>query len=239
MSRIDDISLFEQAYLDCRRKEGRLLNDDLVRSLPHVPRNHPTYREWMIRRNSALALKGYLMKNAIFRILEIGCGNGWLTNFICDEKLQVTGIDINTVELNQAQRLFPCPDFLQVNILDDDHLLDSYDLIYLASSIQYFPSMQQLIHRLRNHLSSKGEIHVLDSPIYANRKQADDARKRSREYFASHESSMSKYYFHHSFEDLQYFEWNFLYDPMKVRNRFLRMLNFDLSPFPWICIHQG
>src|SRR4051812_13830112 len=86
---------FTDLYLAVREKEGRVYSDEEVRNLPNSSRHSD---EWKIRKETAKKLRAYLKgKN----ILEVGCGNGWLANY-----LNATGIDINEFEVNQALRVF-------------------------------------------------------------------------------------------------------------------------------------
>src|SRR5262245_54477242 len=53
-----DFSLndFEPAYIEIRKKEGRLLPDSEIRKLPDVDDSHPHVKEWRIRKRSAIRL---------------------------------------------------------------------------------------------------------------------------------------------------------------------------------------
>ena len=77
-----DLSAFESHYLRVRDKEGRVYTDDFAKCLPYVPKQHTQYQEWKYRVNTCLRFENYL-KNKNFReVLDLGCGNGWFTNFI-------------------------------------------------------------------------------------------------------------------------------------------------------------
>ncbi len=99
---------FEEAYLAARHKEGRIYLDEIVRQLPVVPKGHPQEKEWGLRRHNVQQLLLHLQEKAPNRILDLGCGNGWLTHqLIAGQKSgSVLGLDINITELEQAQRLF-------------------------------------------------------------------------------------------------------------------------------------
>jgi ubiquinone/menaquinone biosynthesis C-methylase UbiE len=228
---------FEETYLALRRKEGRIYSDEEVRWLPSVDTSHPYFAEWRIRKRSCEKLVGYLRsKKQSLKILEVGCGNGWLCYQLSKiEHCKVTGIDINKTELKQAQRIFGRLDnleFLAAEIADEKIQHRKFDIIIFAASIQYFPSLEEIISSCLQMLSVNGEIHILDSHFYSDSGSAT-ARNRSEEYFHSMGfSQMTQHYFHHEAQQLKKYNFKILYNPSRMR----RIFGIDKNPFPWICI---
>ena len=71
---------FEQLYVDLRSNEQRIYSDEEVAWLPDVDEDHVHKKEWQIRKVSAEKLVQYLKhKKRPLKILEVGCGNGWLS----------------------------------------------------------------------------------------------------------------------------------------------------------------
>ncbi len=99
---------FEERYIALRRKENRIYSDKEVFQLPDIDVQHQHYKEWMIRKASVKKLINFLKKkNQSLKIMEIGCGNGWLSSQLSKiENSEVTGLDINLTELKQAERVF-------------------------------------------------------------------------------------------------------------------------------------
>lgn len=229
---------FEEKYVDMRHREQWLSPDAEVGLLPDVSTQHPHYREWCARKRSGSRLLHYLKKKqAPLNILEVGCGNGWLSNLLSSLPYsRVTGIDINTTELMQARRVFVYSSNLEF-ILGDIRsgiLFDRrFDMVVFAASIQYFPCMQTITQFVLEHLlTHTGEIHILDTPFYKAEEVAA-ARERTAAYYAKLGfPEMTGYYFHHSMDDLQPFHYKILYQPMAVQHRFTRNRN----PFCWIRI---
>lgn len=232
---------FERAYTTLRKRENRLFNDETVRRLPDFSTNHPLTREWQIRKKSWKRFSRYLGGHASCQtILEVGCGNGWMTKELAALNKEVCAIDVHEMELLQAARLFNSDtiSFVYGDVftlpLDDKR----FDLIILASSVQYFEDLHHLLQRLTVLTRPNGEIHILDSPMYRAR-ELSSAKKRSESYFSHQEQSeMTSHYFHHSYEELQNYKWEFLYRP----NIFTHAINAlfpkeNTSPFPWIRIH--
>jgi ubiquinone/menaquinone biosynthesis C-methylase UbiE len=231
---------FEPAYLDIRKKEGRLFSDLEVQHLPNIPSTHSLHSEWQIRKRSTKKLIDYLAQRSELKILEIGCGNGWLCNNLSKiPNATVVGLDVNELELKQASSVFRNVQnvtFILGDILTIQIPLQ-YDFIIFASSLQYFPRLEVLFSTLLKFLHNDGEIHILDTPFY-DKSNVIDAKARSSVYFESHGSKMHDHYFHHTWESLSAFKPVFIFDPAtplnKLKSKFTRE-----SPFPWIRIKKG
>ena len=227
--------VFEEPYISLRRKEGRILTDGEVGLLPYKAGRHA--QEWKIRQRSCERLKAYVAsRDTVRTVLEVGCGNGWLSNQLaCIPNVRVTGLDINSAELRQAMRVFGgksnlrfIEGDLRYGILGDE----TYDVIVFASSIQYFPSVSEIVGASFTHLEPSGEIHILDSRFY-RKEDVDAAKKRSQEYFSAMGfEAMADFYFHHALSDLEQFRYRILHRPGTLINKFLPNGN----PFYWICL---
>ena len=228
-------------YLRVREKEGRLYSDQTVARLPDIPADHPLVDEWRARAESANRLAHYIARlPQPPRILELGCGNGWLSRKLASiGGVRVWGLDRGGSELAQAWRLFHASNFAFVNadIFCSPFAPHGFDLIVLASVIQYFPDLAALLRPLQKLLMPGGEIHVLDSPLY-NENELASARERTRAYYASLGfPEMASYYFHHTVSSLHPFSPRWLYRPRDWQTRYWRRLGWIMPPFAWFCIH--
>ncbi|HMK02627.1 MAG TPA: class I SAM-dependent methyltransferase [Ferruginibacter sp.] len=228
---------FELLYTRLRQKEGRFYRDEEVMLLPLINVNHPHYKEWVIRKHSCKALLSYInQKNNIVNILEVGCGNGWLCAQLAKAvDAEVTGVDINTRELEQAKRVFfkiADLEFIQGG-LESDILKDKkFDMIIFAASIQYFPSLKHIIGLAIEHLTLLGEIHIIDSPFYQHQ-EIEAARQRTKKYYSSMGfEGLAGYYFHHTLTELETFQYKILHHPFSWKNK----LSIKKNPFYWISI---
>lgn len=227
-------------YLRLRQKEGRLYADEVVARLPDFPGGHPLADEWRARSASASRLTRYLSRRPKpLRLLDLGCGNGWLSNLLSQSGHFVTGADLNRFELEQAARVFASNSNLFFVEAGTDFLpfkSGSFDLILLASVIQYFADLPALLRSLTVYLKPRGEIHILDSPLYAD-EEAAGAAQRSRDYFSSLGfPEMTEHYFHHRFSALDGFNFKTLYQPHTIWLRAKHLLGRIDSPFPWVVI---
>ncbi len=230
---------FEERYIALRRKENRIYSDKEVFQLPDIDVQHQHYKEWMIRKASVKKLINFLKKkNQSLKIMEIGCGNGWLSSQLSKiENSEVTGLDINLTELKQAERVFKNNHRLKFvyGEINADALADKkFNVIVFAASIQYFQSLKEVLDAALQRLHESGEIHIIDSPFYA-KKDVMSAKKRSKEYYKLLGfPEMAEYYFHHSIEELQPYNFKVLYKPSFIKNKLFP----NNSPFPWLCIKR-
>jgi ubiquinone/menaquinone biosynthesis C-methylase UbiE len=231
---------FENLYLKVRKKENRIYDDKLLRMLPDIKNSHPLVNEWKIRKNSLQKIGTYLKsKSKNLNIMELGCGNGWLTHHLAMiKKSYVIGVDINKHELEQAARVFNNFNnhkFFYADIFADYFELGDFDIIILASSLQYFMDINNLMERLFYLIKREGEIHILDSPIY-DPSEILVAQKRTKKYYEKLDCpEMSKYYYHHTIDKLKRYKPVFLYS-QKKQSFYSRLFKTIDSPFPWIMI---
>ena len=207
-------------YLRVREKEGRLYSDEFVKRLPAVPANHPLRSEWNARAASSDRLVGYLGRfRKRITILELGCGNGWLSHRIaCATNAAVVGLDRDSPELQQARRVFSFPrnlGWLSADIHISPFAGCVFDVIVIASAIQYFADLRSLLGTLIPLLMPHGEIHILDSPLYSEG-ELPDARERSKRYYEKLGfPGMAARYHHHTLTALDAYNLDWLYTPQR------------------------
>jgi ubiquinone/menaquinone biosynthesis C-methylase UbiE len=230
---------FEQSYINLRDREDRVYSDDVVRRLPSIDSSHPTAKEWKMRKHSADKLIQYLSrKNHFNTIVEVGCGNGWLTHHLSKSlEKEFLGVDINLTELQQATRLFKSDrvHFAYADI--QSHALNSLkaDVILLPSCLQYFKDASWLLYHLRGMLHKGGELHIVDTPIYRT-EDLQAARERSSGYFENRgNADMKSFYYHHDWQVFDGLPYHIQYDPSSLINK-LKSIARSASPFPWVKI---
>lgn len=228
---------FETLYLRLRDQERRVYSDEEVAQLPVIANTHPHYKEWQVRNESSQKLINYLQKRKQPNdILEVGCGNGWLSHRLSIiSGSRVIGIDINFLEIEQAARVFQNITnlhFIYTPANSEFFKEKGFDTIVFAASLQYFESLTGIINSTLRLLKPGGEIHIIDSPFYSQ-SELNPARKRSRLYFdTAGFPEMIHYYFHHSLDELNNYNYSILHDPKRIFNKFSRLKN----PFYWFRI---
>ena len=232
-----DAEAFEKLYMQLRKKEQRLYTDEEVRHLPQIASTHPHFKEWLIRKRSCDRLIKYLgKKNKPLDLLEIGCGNGWLSAQLAKNTSgKVVGMDINKEELTQAARVFSDISnlrFISGDIRSAQLEHNSFDIIVFAASVQYFLSLKEIVESAFQCLRAGGEVHILDTVFY-KKNDLDAARQRTKDYYtALGFPEASDYYYHHCIKDLENFSARILYDPLSWMHKFGK----NKYPFFWVCI---
>lgn len=231
-----------ELYLSVREKEGRLYSDEMVVRLPLILDAHPLAKEWRARSASATRLTRYLSRQPKpLSILDLGCGNGWLSNLLHQSGHCAIGMDQNHHELKQAARVFSQKaglSFLEADVFAAPFAAESFDVILLVSVIQYFRDLNALLSVLSRYLKGRGEIHILDSPLYSD-PERDRAARRSHQYYSSLGfPQMAEHYFHHRASDLSAFRLKTLYQGRPLTLRINQLLGRVDSPFPWIMIEK-
>ncbi|HRI58517.1 MAG TPA: class I SAM-dependent methyltransferase [Saprospiraceae bacterium] len=269
----------ERLYLEVRRREGRVFPDEVVRQLPYVSGSNPYAKEWRRRKRSferflscckqlsALRRKkdvertvpyrvtksgvvGEDANNGNFRILDIGCGNGWMANRLAENPdWDVWAMDVNEEELTQGARLFGRENlqFVYADLMSlvprspvpeesdpGTGFRGTFDIVVLAASVQYFPDLKELIFSLKKCLKPGGEIHILDSPFYKNETARAAARQRTLEYYSKMGvPEMAAFYYHHLQADVEQLGGVDLNKTLFVK--LLQKIKW-LAPFPWVVI---
>lgn len=222
---------FEEEYKNVRKKEGRWLTDDEVKSLPDVRAEHPLAQEWRMRKWMLMQFSDYLADKKPKNVLDIGCGNGWMTNRLSRYCAKITGLDVGEEELEQAARCFGS-EVVNFVCSTDWSLLpkNHFDIIYFAGSLHYFEPDKEFWEEIMRMLTPKGEIHILETSFYSEQ-EIGLAKMRTDDYYKRMNANVN-YYKHLHWEVLPE-NRDFMYRP-GILQRFFR----GRSPFPWIRIRK-
>lgn len=239
-----DDDTFEKQYIRLRKKEGWLYNETAIKKLPDTERNDKNYTLWRIRKKSGENFLRYIKnKKNIYTVLDVGCGNGWLTNKIAaiHSAFSVIGLDKNKTELMLAANTFSKNNlyWIYADIHADLFKPATFDIIFLSASVQYFANLPVLLNILSDFLKQKGEIHIFDSVFYSDT-DVIKAKKDSIDYYRRNEAAkMAAYYFHHTWNNLKPYEYKILYKPSEINKLRCKILSRPFIPFPWIVIKKN
>lgn len=231
---------FETLYLQVRKKEKRLYSDDEVKLLPYASKRNLHKNEWALRTKSFLRFKKYLsQKKSKLNILDLGCGNGWFTGQLAKEfHHNYFCVDVNLSELEQAARVFDNDNitFIYADIAETALPTNTFNMIILNSTLQYFPNVSSLMKELFFISKSYVEIHIIETPFYSENEIMKARNRAQKHYLSIGHPAMASRYFHHSIDELKYLRYSYLYNPDSLKNKFSNFIFEKDSPFPWIVV---
>jgi len=181
-------SRFIADYESIRRSEGRGSNAaNYYRALPYKDLNGQHSADWAIRARSF----NVLVKNVLTRlqdplerslkILDLGAGNGWLSNRLAAQGDRVLAVDlaVNKEDGLGAWREYE-HSFTPVQA-EFNHLpvMDRFaDAVIFNASFHYSENYAETLKEALRVLSVKGLVVIMDSPVY---RRADSGEKMVKE----------------------------------------------------------
>jgi len=102
-----------------------------------------------------------------YRILDLGCGNGSLSNLIAQEGYQVVGVEKSKSGVNLAQENFPNCKFIQGSIynLPYDKLGDKFDMVIATEVIEHLFYPKELVRAAKKCLKPQGRL-IITTPYH-------------------------------------------------------------------------
>lgn len=223
-------------YLTYLKKTNRRYDDAEVREFPQTFFYNLHRQEWQHREQATARLLAYFKRSdQPRRMLDLGCGNGWLAAQLARVPgCEVVGLDRCLPLVTQAARVFsePTLQFACGDIFEDIFPLASFDHIILCDTISWFPNLPQLINRCRQYLRPEGELHLLESPLYTEKELEAAAEATNRAFAEAGISGLAAHYHHHLRQDLAAYDYTFLYQP----GWWQRLLGRADSSHPWVRI---
>ena len=110
------------------------------------------------------------------RVLELGCGTGVYTRWLCDHRCRVVAMDISSNIIEQARHRCPQATFIQgdcespANYLPEELTSEAFDVILGVNTFSYYPNKGLALAGLKELLKPGGKIVLLDMngrcPLY-------------------------------------------------------------------------
>jgi len=166
-------------YETVRRFEGRGSSDvEYYRALPFKDLEGNFSADWAIRARSFQVLVGQVLSPLQKRfqrplnILDLGAGNGWLSNRLASQGNNVVAVDllVNEQDGLGAWKNYEHP-FIPVQA-EFNHLpvMNGFaDAAIFNASFHYAENYEETLTEILRALDGNGLIVIIDSPIYHNR----------------------------------------------------------------------
>jgi SAM-dependent methyltransferase len=144
---------------------------EYYRALPRVRRDDPHLNIWRIRERNFRHMLSLIGTQSRLRILDVGAGNGWLSNQLTRRGHTVAALDLSDdpedglgasvnyehpFECYQAEfdRLPFCP--------------SQFDLLIFGAAVHYSSGLGATLCEAKRVLAPGGRILAFDSPFYSN-----------------------------------------------------------------------
>ena len=198
-------SSFSQAW----RRDGWGAPNEADRlELPWVDRSRRHVREWKVKARSLKGLFQLLDRIRPTRVVDLGCGFGWLSHILAGRGHEVYAIDL---VLDEVLGLAAADVYMRAGTgfervwgeIEHPPLRDqSVDAIICNASLHYALDLRGTLFEIERVLRPGGFLIVMNSPVHANLDSAQraqsDFRKRLQRFGAAEEISSS---YHHFFRD--------------------------------------
>lgn len=148
------------------------------RALPDVPPDDPLAAEWRVRRRSydALCRTFQLHSSTGLRILDLGAGNGWLSNRLARAGHWPVAVDVNDDACDGLRVCHLYEDSFPLVQAHVDYLPfapGQFDLVVLNASLHYAADPVQTLVGASGLLGNGGSLVVMDSPLFEKPEDGD------------------------------------------------------------------
>lgn len=141
------------------------------RGLPDAPPDDPLSDEWRMRRRSYEALCRAFELNTVAgrRVLDLGAGNGWLSNRLARTGHQPVAVDINDDACDGLRACHLYEDRFPLVQAHVDYLpfeAGQFDLVVFNASLHYAADPLRTLLGASQMLAAGGSLVVMDSPLF-------------------------------------------------------------------------
>ena len=172
VERAADAEPFARQYRSIREREGyRASSAEYYRRLPEVAANDPHATEWRVRRESYEHLLTHVLQppRTLLRILDLGAGNGWLSNRLASQDHDVCAVDRIADEvdgLGAARHFVSRFTTVQASFDALPFAPGQFDVVVFNGSLHYAPDVAGTLTSARRLLADGGTLVVMDSPMF-------------------------------------------------------------------------
>jgi 2-polyprenyl-3-methyl-5-hydroxy-6-metoxy-1,4-benzoquinol methylase len=101
------------------------------------------------------------------RVLDLGCGNGSLSNLIGQQGYEVVGVEDSEQGVAIARQSFPDCNFIKASIYDLPYseLANSFDIVISAEVIEHLLYPRELVRAAKKCLKPNGRL-ILTTPYH-------------------------------------------------------------------------
>lgn len=90
-------------------------------------------------------------------LLDLGCGDGWLTAQLCQHFSRVVGVDASSIQIESARARCPEADFF-VCLIEDFATEERFDTVVILCLLEHVADPVQVLRCAANHLKPDGRV---------------------------------------------------------------------------------
>ncbi len=162
---------FLRGYRTVRADEGWGASEaHYYRALPHVDQDDPQRNIWRIRERSFERLLRLIGNGKPLKILDVGAGNGWLTNQLARHGHTLAALDLaDDSRDGLGARVHYATDFEAYQAEFDRMPFGEaqFDVVIFNAALHYADALSVTLREARRVMRSDGRIMVMDSPYYS------------------------------------------------------------------------
>ena len=165
---------FADSYGPVWAKDGWGGSDrEYLRSLPYHDTTHRRVAEWKVKARSMDALLRFLDPQKWPRVVDLGCGMGWLSHHLAVRGHEVYAIDVvldGTVGLGAAGtyvRMGPAFERVWAGLHRLPFLSSSVDVVVCNASLHYASDLGISLGEIARILRPGGLVAILNSPVHS------------------------------------------------------------------------
>jgi 2-polyprenyl-3-methyl-5-hydroxy-6-metoxy-1,4-benzoquinol methylase len=144
-----------------------MLNTNLNYEYPYTNAESGHHHHYLLPPLLKLLNKIKQKRTEQLRVLDIGCGNGSLSNLIRKEGYEVIGIEDSLTGVTTASSNFPECKFINASVYDLPYsdLGGEFDIVISAEVIEHLIYPRELIKSAKNCLKTNGSL-ILTTPYH-------------------------------------------------------------------------
>ena len=102
------------------------------------------------------------------RVLDIGCGSGYLTNFFCKFSYEVYGVDYEEGFIQIAKSKYSEPKFITGDIYNLEKIEGVFDLVVCFAVLQHISDLNTALKSIKSKLSKETHSKALITTVNHN-----------------------------------------------------------------------
>ncbi len=174
-------------YMKIRRAEGRGSEDAAYyRALPFEDLSGKNTEQWRMRGTTYRYLESRLLPERALDILDLGAGNGWLSNRLAQRGHRPVAVDIFTDAmdgLGAARHYGMGFPLVEAEFDRLPFVGRQFDWAIFNSSLHYSTDYRNTLKEALRCLRPQGQVVILDSPMYKKREHGERMKEERHRQF--------------------------------------------------------